>query len=149
MKNEETNRAGADDLERRLSDQPLKRIPPAWRNEILAAAQEASAPRTALHASRFTFHALWQRLVWPHPKAWAALATVWAVIFLLNYSSHEATPLAKSQPQAPPTLEARALLAQQRLLLAELTEQPAREAERPKTPRARPHSQRHQEFSIV
>lgn len=53
-----------DSLEAELHRQPFRPLPPAWREEILAAAAPAAAPG-------------WRDYLWPHPRAWAALAAAW------------------------------------------------------------------------
>jgi hypothetical protein len=61
-----------DSLEAELVRQPFQPLPPAWRDEILAAAAAAATPG-------------WRDYLWPHPRAWAALAAGWVAIagFLL------------------------------------------------------------------
>jgi len=87
--------------------------------------------------------------VWPHPKAWAALAAVWLLILGLNVSSREAGAMARGANPPPSGLEARELL-KQKMLLAELIELPtARDAEPPKNVPPRPHSRRRDEFFAV
>ena len=133
-----------DELEQKLQRQPLRQIPAAWRDEILSAAQSASAFR---HPSRVTRHSAWWReLFWPAPQAWAALAAAWLVILAADFATRDATPMLAARHAVPPSPEIRELLKQQYQLLAELVgpaEKP--EADRPKaTPP--PRSQRREGF---
>lgn len=76
------------DLERQLSEQPLRTPPPHWRVEILAAAAKITAPDWT-----------WRDWMWPSPKAWAALAAVWVVVLALDTPPRPA--LAAQTPRAP------------------------------------------------
>ncbi|HEX9047341.1 MAG TPA: hypothetical protein VF988_09970 [Verrucomicrobiae bacterium] len=58
-------------------------------------------------------------LLWPHPKAWAALAAVWICIFCLNLSMREAKPAGASKSLAA-TPVAVAELRQQQKMFADL-----------------------------
>lgn len=153
MKNEETNRSPDDaGFEHRLRQQPLKQIPATWRNEIIAAARDASkethASRTTRHVPRFTFQTILQRIIWPHPKGWLALGASWLVIAVLNISSRETGRTAPARESAPSVAEAHEL-AQQKLLFAELIGQATADAELPKVKSPRPHSWRRDEFFVL
>ena len=56
-----------DDFEQFLSRQPLRPIPPGWRNQILPARESR-----------------WREWLWPSPVAWATLVAVWVVIIGLQ-----------------------------------------------------------------
>src|SRR5437899_3269802 len=82
-----------DDFEKRLHGQPMREIPSEWRSEILAATRQGAntqhAARSTLHAPRSLLSALNHQLstlLWPSPKAWAALAALWIVILAVNGS---------------------------------------------------------------
>jgi hypothetical protein len=133
-----------DQFEQRLRRQPVKPIPSAWRQEILAATEHACA---AGHASRITHHSLLATirhqlltLLWPHPKAWAGLVAIWVVILTLQIASRDRTEIvARNTP--PPSPEMLIVLRQQRRLLAELVERPeSHAAEPPKAIPPRPRS---------
>jgi hypothetical protein len=113
MMNDETEQ-----FERRLSRQPLRKIPGEWRAEILVAADV-----NRREVREFTFAATvasgLRQIFWPHPKAWAALAAVWIFIFALNFSMRDRTPMV-AEKAAPPSPEVMAELKKQRLLFAEL-----------------------------
>ncbi len=134
-----------DPFEQRLSGQPMREIPGPWREEILAAAQAAAAPR---HAARNTPHVPWWReLFWPRPTAWAALAGVWLFMFGAHLAVREETPVRFAQ-QSPPSPQMRELLKEQIQLFAELTEPKAhRDADRPKSVAPQPHSSRRGDFA--
>ena len=111
-------------FERRLSRQPLRSVPRDWRTDILAAARAAQTPVHAVRpAPRPWFAAIRQQVsafFWPHPKAWAGLAAIWVLIFLLHLSvGDEAAPRTVAQ-SAPPSPEAVVELRQQQKLFAEL-----------------------------
>jgi hypothetical protein len=131
MVNEETEQ-----FERRLSRQPLRQIPVEWRGEILSAAREG---QTIRHSS-FVIRPSWlstlvsqlSTILWPHPKAWAGLAAVWILIFCMEFSMRDTTPVVAGKA-APPSPEVIVELKQQQRMLAELIgASQAREAEPPK-----------------
>ena len=114
-------------FERRLSRQPLKKIPGEWRGEILSTARVVETPRcgvgqrSALSLPTFfsTLNSQLSTIFWPHPKAWAGLAAVWVLIFCMDYSMRDATPVV-AEKAAPPSPEVIAELRQQQRMLAEL-----------------------------
>ena len=127
-------------FERRLQNQPLKKIPAAWRGEILTGAREAAAPK---HAGRQSLtRSNWlMELFWPHPAAWASLAAIWTGLCVLNVSTGERAPV-MAEKTLPPAPEVVAQLKNQQRLYAELlgANEPA-EADRPKTSPIRPRTQ--------
>jgi hypothetical protein len=141
MMNDETEQ-----FEARLRRQPLKEIPTEWGAEILATARAA---RDTCHASPVTHHnwlATFNRqlstIFWPHPKAWAGLATVWVFIFVLNFSMRDKSPVV-AEKSAPPSPEVLVELKKQQLMFAELVgprETP--DADRQKIFLPRPRSER-------
>ena len=132
-----------DDFEKRLLRQPLRQIPGEWRAEILAAARIAAA---SPHVSRFTFHGFLSSIFWPHPKAWAGLAAVWLVIFSMNfYTAEPATRTARKA--SPPSPELVLAWQEQRRELAKLIEPAVTlDADKPKSFRASPRSERRDEM---
>ena len=120
-----------DDFEQKLERQALRQIPAEWRGEILSAAKCASrpAPRTSFLS---TFNHQLSTLLWPHPKAWAGLAAVWILIFAVDFSVRDKSPVV-AEKAAPPSPEVVAELKQQQRMLAELIgANQAREAELPR-----------------
>src|ERR1041385_8200304 len=105
-----------DEFEQKLQRQPLRKIPAAWRDEILAAARTAAVPRHPTPATRYS--PWWRDLFWPAPQAWAGMAALWVVIFGLRLATHDAAQLAGSKTSEPPELVA--ALRPQKLLFAEL-----------------------------
>lgn len=89
-----------DDFEQHLRRQPIAPPPTYWRYEVLAAARqgrtgfqpvcasESERPSTStkdmLEACP-TLLAVLRGWLWPHPGAWAALASVWVFIFFMNH----------------------------------------------------------------
>ncbi len=92
------------DFEKQLQCQPLRELPRDWRAEILATATD-SRPST-----------------WPSFRAWAALAAVWVVIFLLHLTAPDEPRLAGNSPGM--TMRSFAMLHEQTLLMAESLGQP-------------------------
>jgi len=131
MMNEETEQ-----FERRLSRQPLRQIPGGWRAEILSAAHEGQTIRHSSPAIRHswlsTFNHQLSTLLWPHPKAWAGLAAVWILIFCMEFSMRDTTPVV-AEKAAPPSPEVIVELKQQQRMLAELIgSSEARDVETPR-----------------
>jgi hypothetical protein len=85
---------------------------------------------------------LWLELVWPCRRIWAGLATVWILIFIVNFSQHDKSEaMARKTPSPSPEM----ILAfrQQEKLLAELIgPNEPQSAEPPKTFLPRPSSER-------
>jgi len=140
-----------DPFEERVRRQPLRAVPPEWREEILAIAeaQQRAVPccEPALSVS------LWQwlrELFWPAPQAWASLAAVWLVILAVNLITRDPAPTGFARHAAPATPLQWELLQEQQRLFAELvgpSERPAGTKARPLAPQ--PRSQRRDEFFIA
>ena len=128
-------------FEQRLRQVPPKALPPAWRAEILAAAEKAlPAPPNRPRVSPWKWTAL-RELFWPHPKAWAGLAAIWLVILGLHLAERGAAP-AGAKISAPPTPEMRAELRQQQQLLTELLgPPPVTDADRARSKFPQPRTQ--------
>jgi hypothetical protein len=138
-----------DDFERRLSRQPLKKIPGEWRAKILREGRRAAVPeigdadtaslpilnwREAVRAftSAATIRSRLREIFWPAPAAWAGLAAVWILIFCVNFSMRDTTPVL-AEKAAPPSPEVIVELKQQQRMLAELIgSSQARDAELPR-----------------
>lgn len=133
----------SDDFEKRLQRQPLREIPPEWREKIL---QGAETPRHSSSVIRHSFlstlNSKLSTVLWPHPKAWAGLAALWLVIAVVHFASSDSTVQVakKAEPPSPETL---VILQQQQRLLAELVGPAApRDADRPKPNTMQPRSER-------
>jgi hypothetical protein len=62
---------------------------------------------------------IWRELIFPCRRIWAGLATVWILIFMVNFSQHDPSELmARKTP--PPSPEMILTFRQQEKLLAEL-----------------------------
>lgn len=135
-----------DKFEQRLHRQPVKQIPPTWREEILSTARAATtrpATRDPRQGLLSTLNVQLSTFLWPYPKAWAGLAAVWLVVLGLNFAAHESTPPNEARLATVPSPEMRRMLKAQERLFAELIGQTAsREAEPPKAVPPRPRSQR-------
>jgi hypothetical protein len=108
-----------DVFEQKLSRQPLRQIPAEWRREILDAAISRHSPLVTRHSFFSTLNHKLSIILWPHPNAWAGLAAVWILIFAVNFSMRDTTPLV-AEKAAPPSPEVVAELKQQQRMLAEL-----------------------------
>jgi hypothetical protein len=133
-----------DQFERRLSRQPLRQVPSDWREEILTTAGRES--RVESRAAKRTWSSsLVSRLLsvlWPHPVAWAGLAAVWILIFAVDFSTRDRTPLVV-QHDLPPPVEVMVEVHQQQQLLVELLGlRDIRDADRSKSLTPQPRSQR-------
>jgi hypothetical protein len=121
-----------DDLEQKLSRLSLRHIPAKWRGEILDAAISRHASCVTRHSFLSTLNHQLSTLLWPHPKAWAGLAAVWMLIFCLDFSMRDTTPIA-AEKAASPSPEVMVELKQQQRMLAELIgSSQARDAESPR-----------------
>jgi len=131
-------------FEQHLRRQPLRHMPSAWRDEVLAAANAAAGSRPSTLDARPV--SWWRELCWPHPAAWAALAGVWLVMLGVQFASREASPQSFAR-QTPPSPQLRELLKQQVQLFAELVgPRENQEADRPKPVAPQPRSSRREEM---
>jgi hypothetical protein len=112
-----------ENFEERLRHQPMRQIPSEWREEILSAAKLAAATRHPANVTRLSWLSNLNRqlvaLLWPNPQAWAGLAAVWILIFALDFSIHDTSPVSVKK-SSPPSPEVIVELRQQQLLLVEL-----------------------------
>jgi hypothetical protein len=127
------------DFESQLQRQPLRELPRDWRAEILAAASglrdrgEGATlltdedevgravlcpPRRARSARPTSSDGI---STWPSLRAWAALAAVWLVIFLLHVAAPDEPRLARNSPAM--TLQSFARLHEQTLMMAQFPSQ--------------------------
>lgn len=125
----------ADEFEKNLSHQPLRKIPAEWREQILSVANAAAptSPRPSSLAPR-----LLRELLWPCPQAWAGLAAAWIFILLMNFSFIEkSSPRVANTP--PPSKEVLLALREQRRELerAIAGDEPAAEPPKRFVPRPR------------
>ncbi len=118
-----------DEFENRLQRQPPRPVPPAWRDEILAAARRPAAatqdPRSDPYRGFPALARLRQQLtavLWPHPSAWAGLAAAWVVILALYLSGRDAPTHRLTGTLATSAPQVRQLLREQERILAELIE---------------------------
>lgn len=126
----------SEDFEQELARRTIRPIPAQWRDGILnAAVPELEPPSQAVTLPE----PWWRSLLWPSPRAWAGLATVWLVILFLNAGSWE--PVERSVRQG--TRE-RAVspywamaMAEQKMLRAELLGEPETRTPEEKGPKPR------------
>ena len=141
----------ADEFEQILRRQPLRRAPAEWREEILGAARQAGARPSALDSRPSllsTLNAQLSTLLWPHSKAWAGLAAVWALTLILQYSAREpAASRPESLPPTPPQVAA-VLRTQKQLLTDLLSENRTSDVEKTKPGESHPRSETRGRTSI-
>ena len=135
-------------FEKRLRDQAIKAVPTEWRADILQEAARAIEDRGATLATPVTWFEMFQSrfaaLLWPAPRAWAALAAVWVIILMMNLSGGQESKAAAQIPVA----QARLALKQKQLLMAELAGRTP-EAVQPRTTSPGPRSHRCEGTSAV
>jgi hypothetical protein len=91
-----------DNFEQQLERQKIRQVPEAWRDEILSAAQQAYQTKQSpsFGSWRTTLYSLKEQvlaLLWPSPKAWAALAAGWLLIAVVNVQTSDRTIAVGSQ----------------------------------------------------
>lgn len=85
--------------------------------------------------------AWWRAWLWPNPQFYLGLAAVWAVMLVVNWTTHEPRLMVKHE--APPmTSETRTALTEQRRELAELLDLSAAPLAELKPQGSPPHSER-------
>ena len=118
----------SDPFEQQLRRQPLRDVPPEWRETILSAARQAAEsprpprPTSNVSAWRLLFSTLNSQLstlLWPAPRAWGGLAAVWLAIAGMNLATRDtAARISGSDPL--PSHQLLLSLKEQERLLAEL-----------------------------
>ena len=112
----------ADDLEKRMAQQPLRQVPIEWREEILASAQKAADGGRSRPA---TARSWWRELLWPSPWAWAGAATVWVIGFMLNsFASGGGDEMAFASSVRPPAVISEMAQSERLSLMKSLFESP-------------------------
>jgi len=89
------------DLENKLARQPIRKLPPEWRAEILQAAT-AQLPSQQESRMAMAYRQL-SSLLWPRPIAGTGLAAVWVAIFFLNAASRDEAPGVAALPAPAPS----------------------------------------------
>ncbi len=113
-----------DDFESELRRQPIRPVPAAWKDQVLAAARQAGERPTV---PRFSVAAVLRDWLWPHPVAWGGLAAAWVLIFGLNLAATGGSPLA-AWPAASSFASFGNYWQTQQRLVSELLELPDAEA---------------------
>ena len=93
------------DFEKQLQCQPLRELPRDWRAKSSATATDSPVPPPG-----------------PRLRAWAALAAVWVVIFLLHLTAPDEPRLAGNSPAM--TMRSFAMLHEQTLMMASFSANP-------------------------
>ena len=133
----------SDDFEKKLQRQPLRQVPASWRESILREAREqahSTTPRPLLiRAVLIT----WRELIQPCRYAWSAMAALWLAFWMTNSHMDFAEPPLRMAKSSPAVAEQIRSLAEQRRVLAELTDpSDLSPAERPRRGDPKPHSER-------
>ena len=90
-----------EDFESQLRQQSLRSLPAEWRREILAAATESVRPAAVAPVPRRPVFGGLTALFWPHPGAWAGLATTWVAIAALNHAAAGPEPVTVAKSSSP------------------------------------------------
>jgi hypothetical protein len=130
-----------DQFEQRLSRQPLRQVPPEWREEMLAAAASYHPLPVERRSFLSTLNSQLSTILWPHPVAWAGLAAIWVFIFAVDFSTHDRTPVVAQRTSPPPVEMILEVRQQQRLLAELLGPRETRDAERQRIFVPRPRSE--------
>jgi hypothetical protein len=111
-----------DDFEKKLQRQRLRPIPGGWRETILRTAQERAMGFAALPKplpNRFVL-AAWRELVRPCRYAWATIAALWLVFWIVNTRT-EITGPSSSMASIRAKPQGIGLIEEKRRALVELT----------------------------
>jgi hypothetical protein len=123
-----------DDFEKRLQSQPLRQIPTEWRRQILQNARQSAPsaldPRPSLLST----------LLWPNPKAWAGLAVVWVVVFVLQFASRETSRTVATVATSQSSAILASLKDQQKTLVELMGNDQPKDADQPPRGGPRPRS---------
>ena len=100
-----------DPFEQRLRRQPLRQVPPAWREQILAAADvnRRNATTQSVSEDQAALLAGWRLLFARVPLAWASLAALWLVLVGVNLALP--SPIVSVAVQTPPSARMESLAA--------------------------------------
>ncbi|HVV01111.1 MAG TPA: hypothetical protein VHH88_07085 [Verrucomicrobiae bacterium] len=112
-----------DPFESLLRQQKVRTLPDRWRAEILQGAKGALAARQQSAFLSEPLHglkALLWNFFWPHPMAWGSLAFAWMAILAFHLAAHEPQPTVSAAQPVEVSPQMRALLREQRWLLAEM-----------------------------
>ena len=132
-----------DDFEKRLQREPLRKIPPGWREEILRAATPAR------HRPHVTRHSWLSTLLWPNPRAWTGLAAVWVVIFALHFASRGSSRVVASASSPQPSVYLMTFKEQQQTLVELIGNNQLNDADRPRRTGPQPRTDLRHLFSIA
>jgi hypothetical protein len=134
-------------FEEHVRRQPLREVPPDWREDILAtarAAAQATSGKPARERWGERLRQMAKAWLWPHPVAWSVVGACWVVIAALNFSLREGEPVVAQKP-SPMSAETMTELKRERLMFVELAGLPEKpdldrirkQAPQPRTERAR------------
>lgn len=117
-----------DPFEERLRSHKFRTVPAKWRAELLAGARQASGRQEACNRAEVggytplgpLIRAGWRyrlaSLLWPSPRAWAALAATWLALLGLHWADGNPAPSLSNEQAPAPEAIATALAEQQRIL---------------------------------
>ena len=80
--------------------------------------KEQSIPASLVTSFLGCSNKLWQELIWPSRRVWSGLATVWVLLFLINFSQRDSSAMVMAK--SAPTAEAMTTFRDQQKLLNEL-----------------------------
>jgi hypothetical protein len=133
----------SDDFEKRLQRQPLRRVPPDWREKILKEASSSRHPSFVIrHSLLSTINSGLSTLLWPNPKAWAGLGAVWVLIFALHFASRENSQVLATAPASKNAGFFMTLKDEQRTLVELMGNNQPGDAEQSRPSGSKPRSER-------
>jgi hypothetical protein len=88
----------SNDFEKKLREQSWQEIPGHWQKQILDAARLGEVQK-----EKTDWKERLGQFFWPHPKVWAALATVWVILLFANMSGEETSEVSPNSLVASPS----------------------------------------------
>jgi hypothetical protein len=126
------------EFEKKLQEQKFRPMPEEWRREILSTLPSAGSAERPRFLARLNGYVT--ALLWPNPKAWAAMATIWIGLLVIGATNNsDSTQMTKDAGPRP--VEYLRALQEQRQILALLFNEALPPAESPKSDRPRPRTE--------
>jgi len=139
-----------DDFEKRLQSQPMRQIPSKWRTQILQTANSSChASPGARRSWLSTISHQLPTILWLNPKAWAALAAVWVVIFALQSTSRQHTETVATVSAPRPSTFLMSLKDEQQTLVELMGNNQPDDRDQPRHSGPKPRSELRSRYRVV